>query len=416
MKKTRILICALFVLIFFNYALAQKSGDREERMYSKAIESYNNGRYEEAITNLDNFLKMYPGSSYSANAKYCLDQAKLKLEKENENKSRTPAGSRFDQIQKDKRDQISGLYTRVIQLFNNGEYEETVKICQAILVLDPKHDKASEYFKRANTEINKKEALGHLKNGEDLASKGKILEASAEWQLALASNPDDLQLKNDIETAKLKIILEHSKKAMDLLNEDKVVESMAEWNIVLAVDPYNVTGKKGIEAANAKLKNLKKEERDSLNYESLMKKGNDIYEQKDYLGAIDFYQQALALKPTEALSNKIKETRVLIAKSVKKSLEDAKTFTIEKNWVLAVKSWRACLKNDPQNQEAYNGLKEYQNEIKELRDKVYLEGLEAYGKDDMSLAISKWQDVLILDPQYEKAQLNIEKASRKKQK
>ena len=105
----------------------------------------------------------------------------------------------------------------------------------------------------------------------------------------------------------------------------------------------------------------------------------------------------------------------MIDSAVMDSLKNAKECMGKNDLITAVKNWRECLKYDPQNREAKNALAENQSQIKSLRDKSYLEGLGAYGKEDIEGAVLKWKDVLILDPNYEKAQLNIEKAERKKQ-
>ena len=266
------------------------------------MESYNNGKYEEAVTLLQDFIHQYSNDARLSVVKDCLKQAKLKLSKEKEydKREQSSQGNKIDQaIAKSKKDQVRELSMEVIHSFSSGEYEETVKLCQAMLVLDPKHEGAKSYLKKANDEIGKKGAMEHLRKGNELAKKGKALEAAAEWQLAISANPGDQQVQKQVELAKINFTLEHNNKATNYLSEDKVFEAIAEWDIVLAVNPYNDTAKKGLELANYKMKNLKQEERTNLSYSSLMQKANEAFEIKDYLGAVELYKQALNEKRSD---------------------------------------------------------------------------------------------------------------------
>ena len=329
----------------------------------------------------------------------------------------TASLSKFEMDKKNKEQEIINLYIRGLGYYNNGEYEEALKIFQTVLVLAPNHENAKKDLEKTKKKISQKESLKHLKNGEDYVAKGKILEAIAEWNLAISSNPDDEEIKEAVDKLKKKIILERNEKAFSLFKENKTVDAIAEWNNVLALDPEDITAKKGLELANLKLKNLKEEEKRNLQYESIVNKANQLYNEKDYITALEFYNKAMVLKPTdEKIKTRINELKSLIEKSIKTSLDMANRYYTENKLVEAVKEWRNCLKLDPKNIEANACLKKYESEIKELRDKLYLEGLEAYGKEDTVTAVSKWEDVLILDPDYEKAQLNIEKAKRKSQK
>src|SRR3989339_91485 len=186
-------------------------------------------------------------------------------------------------------------------------------------------------------------------------------------------------------------------------------------------DKDDPVAKKGIETANKRLNNFSSMERVKMEYETNIAAAKKEYEEKNYLASIQNYQLASKFasklnkeKDVSYLIAEIKRIENLVESSRKVYLDSASRFADAKDWLNMAKELRDCLRIDPENRKAMELLEKYQTEIFELRDKVYLDGLEAYGREDIDTAILKWNDVLILDPSFEKAGLNIKKAARKK--
>ena len=323
---------------------------------------------------------------------------------------KTLQSSKFEEEQRKKKAEITELFTKGLGYFNNNDFEEATKIWQTILVLDPRHKQANLYYK----ETQKKKSEVHLKNGEEYADKGKILDAITEWELALRANPIDGDMLNVIKRSKQKIILEHCTKASEYSSKNKLIEAIGEWNIVLSVNPQDATAKKGIEILNNRLKNVREEEKSLLQYESLTKKAEAAYNSGSISEALDLYLQAVKVTSDNSSAKlKIEEINRLMATSSKTLIESAQKCAEKREWLNTARNLRNCLKIDTNNKQAKEILKKYKSELMECRDDLYLDGLEAYGKEKIEEAIMDWKAVLIIDPEHQKAQLNISKASRK---
>ena len=332
-------------------------------------------------------------------------------------------GRKFEEDKKDKEAQSASLYTKALGAYHNGNLEEALKLCQAILVLNPKYDLAQKLLTDINKKTKQKEAKAHLEKAVVLAGAGKLIEASGEWQMALSSSPDDPDIVREIKKNKEEIIEEHNKKAMDLFNQDKLIEAAAEWNVILAIEKDDPAAKKGIETANKRLNNFSSMERVKMEYETNLAAAKKEYEEKNYLAAIQNYQSAAKFasklnkeKDVSYLISEIKRIENLVESSRKVYLDSSSRFADAKDWLNMAKELRDCLRIDPGNKRALEALIKYQTEMNEVRDKLYLDGLEAYGREDVDTAIAKWNSVLVLDPTFEKATLNIKKAARKKSK
>src|SRR3989339_664256 len=145
-------------------------------------------------------------------------------------------GKKYEDDKKDKEAQSSSLYTKALGAHNNGNHEEAMKLCQAILVLNPRYELAQKLLGDINKKYKQKEAKAHLEKAVELAGDGKLLAASGEWQMALSSSPNDADIAREIKKNKEEIVEEHNKKATDLFNQDKLIEAAAEWNVILAIE------------------------------------------------------------------------------------------------------------------------------------------------------------------------------------
>ena len=84
----------------------------------------------------------------------------------------------------------------------------------------------------------------------------------------------------------------------------------------------------------------------------------------------------------------------------------------------AESGYRKVLELDPYHAEAIEALeridKTRQSDVQEGdQQQLYLTGIQLYTKGQYNDAIDSWQKVLLLDPDHEKAQMNIKKSRRK---
>jgi tetratricopeptide (TPR) repeat protein len=269
------------------------------------------------------------------------------------------------------------------------------------------------YFENTKKKITEKAAWKHFSDGNELAAAGKIVEAVAEWQLAVSSAPGNKTISDAVQLSKQKILNEHNARGTEYIKAGKMVEAIAEFNAALGIDPADETAKKGIELTNSKFKNLRDEEKTKLEFESYMNRALSAVEKKDYVTALGYYDKADRLRSSPETKAGIATLKDKITKTVQQTKAKGDECVAKADWVGAVREWRLCLSVDPKNKDALAGLEKYSPEIKAERDRLYLEGLESYGKEEIDTAIAKWKDVLVLDPDHQKAQLNILKATRK---
>jgi tetratricopeptide (TPR) repeat protein len=103
-----------------------------------------------------------------------------------------------------------------------------------------------------------------------------------------------------------------------------------------------------------------------------------------------------------------------IGKIVQQNLKKAKQYYTAGNLFSSEEYFHIVLRYDPTNKEAKSYLEKIEKGGKqEDADKWYLKGIDAYTKHKYELAISYWERCLSIDPGYDKARKNIERARKK---
>jgi tetratricopeptide (TPR) repeat protein len=322
-------------------------------------------------------------------------------------------GSSFERDKRNKQTEITNLYARGIGLYNNGNYEEAFKIWQAILVLDYKNSSAKEYLEKTRKKISQKASLLHITRGRELLEAGKAMQALTEFQMALDKSPLDAEVKEAVRDIKSRIAREHKNKYEEYFKNNKLLEAAGELNAILAINPDNPIAKKNLVVIDQKLNNLKKEERRNYEYENIILRADTAYKRNDLNSALEEYQKALSVKPSKEIKGKIENIQMMIKNAESISISNAENFILKSDLLNAVREWRKALKVNSGNKDVSEKLAKYKDEIKALKEKIYLEGLDSYGNEDYEKAISKWREVIVLEPECEKALLNITKAERK---
>ncbi|PNU19285.1 hypothetical protein C2E25_13150 [Geothermobacter hydrogeniphilus] len=138
-----------------------------------------------------------------------------------------------------------------------------------------------------------------------------------------------------------------------------------------------------------------------------------------YQAALTSYRRVLDLDPgnPQAVSG-LKQSRKALAGQLRELVAKATRAIDQGDYMTAARALEKARGIDPYDTAAgkqLQRLKTIRKEGLEPEDaqQLYLEGIELYTSGHYRDAITRWQQVLTLQPQHEKARLNIEKAERK---
>ena len=324
----------------------------------------------------------------------------------------------------EKEHMMSSMYLeKGEELISEKKYEEALSNLDISLVWNPSNEKAKELVIKMQEEIRKREEKDAFTVGKKAFEVGNFLEAIAQFDRVIELNPKNTdavdlrsQVKNRLEEESLRLAQEMKEKSEDIqsLFNSAVEEyskanykiAISKWEKVLAFDPTREDARSYINKANEKVRKK---------ITSLEERLENRLEKKDWLGVLT---TAREIKLIDSSNQKAREgekkANSKIKALVKSNLNKAKEYYNKGNLFSSEEHFRIVLRYDPRNKEA----KSYLNKIekggqKEDADKWYLKGIDAYTKNKYKLAISYWNRCLSIEPDYEKAKKNIERAQKK---
>ena len=274
--------------------------DEENLAYQQKMdagkEAMNNGDYAEAIEAFDDALEIVPDDSEALTQKTAAKEALAELAKEEEEyqkllanaKSKKEAGDleeaklmykeAQDQRPKDAVPQNAIVeideLLRVKEESEEDEQRYNVKIQEADdKAEDLKYEQAIKLFKEA----------GKIKPEEDYPKK-RVQEIQALIDQMMAKSEENNAYDDKIKEADLAFDNNDFEESIDLYKQAILLDEEATYP------------NEQIERAEAKLKSLE-DDKIEQEYQQYMKKGNGALVNEDYAEAIDFYDDALGVKP-----------------------------------------------------------------------------------------------------------------------
>ncbi len=304
--------------------------------------------------------------------------------------------------------------------------------------------------------------------GMEYFKKGEYDLAIKQWELALLWCPDYREAKKMIEEAwrrKRELrVKEHLQKAKKYLRAGKYIEAIVESKEALKIDSTCKSADSIMKVAE----NILQEKIEKLSEieEKLFREGVNLYLAGNYDGAIKKWKEVLKINPEhkEALLY-IKRARIEKEKRLSMNLNMAQKYLAEGKWKLARKyylrarnispkdkrvktfaynyrkklrlylkglekegislfnqnrfleaeaKFRKILEINPQNEIALSYIDKIKKKRISLRQKdirqYYINGINAYAKDDFETAIYWWKKILEIDPENEKAKQAIKRA------
>jgi len=358
-------------------------------------------------------------------------------------------------------DDSETYYNLAVAYNDNSLYDEAAVAFAQAFKINPKDSNAAVGQAQAiEAAVN-----SHMEKGSNYSLNNQFSDAIGEWQKVLVYESDNKQAQDFINDAKGKLDVEVEKHYETGKSDYQKGDSLAalnEWNDALQMNPTN----EKIKSALDKLK-VKTSEKVS----SLITAGDEAYDEKDYAGALQKYDQAFKLNPRssaakkalkklkstqggvfdkyydagvsnetdgklkEALMNyesaysvdpsslkvkqKLFEVRKNLSNQINELLEEGSSLVDSGNNDEANQKFQKVLSLDPENVKANDFITKMTGQTSEQKTNsenvknLYYEGVNLYLDNKITDAIDKWNECLKLDPGNVNAQQNIAKATAK---
>ncbi|MGB0166539.1 MAG: hypothetical protein ACPF8V_06760, partial [Luteibaculum sp.] len=414
-------------------ALADIAAKKElEANYQKFIkegdQAFSNKAFQDAISAYQKASGLKPNEQYPKDqiAK-AQEQIKEKQEKEAE---------------------YSNLIAQADRNFTGKDFELAITNYQKALLLKPNEQYPKDQIKKAQEEIAKLQAEqakneeynSLIKKGDGSFGSSDFQGAITAYQAALQIKPSEQYPKDQIAKAQAK--LEEQKKQQALMDQynnliaaaDKKFTAkeyqaaISEYQSALQLRPDEKYPKDQIAKANEALELAAAAREKKQEYDALVKAGDQSLGAKEYNPAIEKYQAALQLFPDEQYPKdqiaKAKKGLESLAEERKKNeqyqriLAQADADFTAKNYNPAIAGYNSALELKPNEQYPKDQIAKAQAALDKLaeakeKDLAYQElvkeGDAAFGTEEYTAAVAKYQEALNIKPgeQYPKDQIKL---------
>ena len=261
---------------------------------------------------------------------------------------------------------IAGLLTEGNAALGKKDLATARAKYQQVMTLDPSNaeassklqeiarlekDAASEAQNEARFKQLKEDATNEMSKGNYQMAKQKLIEAKT-----IKADPsiDQLIAQCEVKIAEQAKGAEADKQYQALLAEAQGLESgkqydqaIEKYNAASKIKPNETLPKERIAAINQIKSNNANQAKIDADYAALMKKGDEAFQTQDYLKAIQFYNQALGVKPNE------KAPVEKAAEAERLEREKGNDFLVQYQKVLSVAQKAMDEKNYTKAQELY---------------------------------------------------------------
>lgn len=291
-------------------------------------------------------------------------------------------------------------------------FAEAIKAYEAALTFDPENITALDGKKRAESRLETTFAE-RLSSGKRALIDRDYIKAADDLNIALRLKPDDADAKEGLAKASdwlEKTIAAKLKSADKAFRDARYSEAATGYEEVLSMDKNNYNAQEG-------LQNIKRQVSDDLNKK--LSSAEAAYHQGQYYRAYIEYGEALQLDKNNADARAMRtQSRQKLDETTAPILKKAIDASNKNDNDTALIEFKKALNIDPSNETAkrYLSTIDKSKAMKSISGKVeklYLTGVDLYTKGKYVEAVKAWEELLALDPSYEKAARNIKKAKRK---
>lgn len=356
--------------------------------------NYQQKQYKEAIGYMEKAVQlkkdaptfMYIGLSnyYLGNFNQAIDNYKKSIEIETAKPSADQDSSSLDET----------YYNLAVAYFDNSLYDEAVDAFDHAFKSNPKD---------SNAAIGKADAIdaaitAHMDKANGFLLNNQYSDAIGEWQKVLSYQPDNKQVNDFIADSKKKLeteVQKHYQAGLKFQKSGNTLRAINEWNAAIEMDPAN----EEVKNALSSLKNITKEQ-----VGALLAEGNELAAQKDYTGALAKYLMAKNMSPSsEVVQAKIHKIRALQTAELAKNLALGEKKLKSGDLKSALQAMEAAYRVDPSNPDVKESLFQVKKDIRNKVDSLLEQGTALLASGDKANAKKKFESVLAIDPNNEKA-------------
>lgn len=267
----------------------------------------------------------------------------------------------------------------------------------------------------------KKIIQGYMRSAERYFKKGDYKNAVFYYEKVLIRNPRYPDLRKKIQHAKkclkTKTTDKYFRVGMRAYEKKDYLTALIEWSKAQDImSSYKQVGK-WLKKVNKKLtyaKNSRQKNKGRKNTAPYFSKGLEYLKRGKYRKAINIWNKLLTENPGDVRIKKyLEKAQKKMEKEIRDLLQQAKMCLQSKDLVSAVRKWKQILKMDPENQDAREHLETNKAKMAATANELYLKGVQNYVENKLVEAFSDWDDVLVLDPQNQKAAENLERVRKK---
>ena len=442
-------------------AAALKARQAEEAAKEKAVAQaeslINQGKYDQAVSTLENLRKTYSDDSEiasllkTAQAKKDAEDAAKAAEKAKQ-EAAAKAAEQEAAAQKAAEDARQKRIDQAKAYMNEGKYANATNILNALLKADPNDKEAQELLNQIK-ELQKKaeqEAIDEaarareqkLEQAREYIKNGKLDLALSTLNGILKTNPDDAEAKalvEEVKNLKAKEAEEAAAKARQarldqarkFIDEKKYTNAINVLNGLLKTNPNDAEAKALLEEAQSKKKIEDDENAAKARAEKLDQARKNIDEGK-YANAISILNGLLKTDPNdsqakalleEAKAKQQKANEEAAAKAREAKLAQAKTNIEQGKYANAISILNGLLKTDPNDSQAKALLEEAKAKQQKANEEAAAKAREAklaqaktnIEQGKYANAISILNGLLKTDPNDAEAKALLEQAQKLKE-
>ncbi|NIN92907.1 PorV/PorQ family protein [bacterium] len=315
---------------------------------------------------------------------------------------------------------IKEHFERGKKYFNNGQMLKAHREFKTILLVSPGHKGARDFISRIEVSVEQVEVAKDIANfftqGEKYYKKGDLISARAMFEEIIALNPDHREAKNYINTIEQRfgeVVDSIFGRGVSYYEQANYLKALDDMKKVLTLNPEHEKAKQYVTLIEDKLRELEKiklelrmkqeEKRKRRKISASLKKGLSYYESKQWVKAINSFNEILALAP----DHKVALKHIVICYY-------AQGLTLYKEGKLleALHMFNNVLRLYPEHEEAQKKISQVNEECKEKAEEYNRQGLVEYTKGNLKEAIEAWENALRFYPDLETARKNLERAQK----
>lgn len=312
--------------------------------------------------------------------------------------------------------------TQGIDLYNQKEYDKALHAFDIALIWDPTNKDALSWLERTRAEKKAAEINALLAAAKAAIRSEDYLEAISKTEAALAVDSTNIEARTLAEDSRRKFSQKVFAQTSSSSNTGEInalyqqgLDQYAEGDYTGATETWNKIAQLQPRSQVVATYQRQTSERISERLTNGKQQLSSLESRGQWREALQLARQLQRLTPGDKeIATKIANYESKIATLLAEHQSQGIQYFNQGSYVNAQKSFNAMLSLDPGNATA----KQYLDRIKTKlqgkdADALYMQGVQAYTENRYEEAIRYWEQVLSINPNYENAARNIQRAREK---